>query len=142
MRTIMHRAGAIKTVWPLAAPALIIVVVVLPLRQESPATQQVVLNALINLIIVIGLYMFVGLSGVSNFGHISFMAIGAYVCAWLTIPPIVKSVNLQLPDFIETLELSAIPATLISGGVAALFAVIVGVPLMRLVGVAAGIGTL
>ena len=57
MSRILHGAGALKTIWPLAAPALIVVAVVLPLNQQSSATQQVVLNALINLIVVIGLYM-------------------------------------------------------------------------------------
>ena len=41
----------------------------------------------INLTVVVGLYMFVGVSGVFSFGHAAFMAIGAYTGAILVIPP-------------------------------------------------------
>ena len=33
---------------------------------------------LVNVVLVVGLYMFVGNSGVFSFGHMGFMAIGAY----------------------------------------------------------------
>ena len=39
---------------------------------------------LIRLIVVVGLYMFVGNSGILSFGHIAFMCIGAYAAAWAT----------------------------------------------------------
>ncbi len=40
--------------------------------------------------VVVGLYVFVGNSGLLSFGHISFMCLGAYMTAWLTIPPMMK----------------------------------------------------
>jgi branched-chain amino acid transport system permease protein len=40
---------------------------------------------LVKLTVVIGLYVFVGNSGVFSFGHIAFMALGGYVSALLTI---------------------------------------------------------
>jgi branched-subunit amino acid ABC-type transport system permease component len=45
----------------------------------------------LSLIIVLGLQIFSGNSGVLSFGHIAFMAIGAYMSALLTIPPEIKS---------------------------------------------------
>ena len=47
---------------------------------------------LINLILVVGLYVFVGNSGVFSFGQIGFMAIGAYTAATLRIPEVTKNV--------------------------------------------------
>ena len=40
---------------------------------------------LINLVAVVGLYVFVGNSGVLSFGNVAFMAVGAYVSALLTM---------------------------------------------------------
>ena len=48
--------------------------------------QNVLVNMLINLILVVGLYIFVGNSGVFSFGHIGFMAIGAYTAGLLRDP--------------------------------------------------------
>ena len=44
----------------------------------------------LTLMIVLGLQIFSGNSGVLSFGHIAFMAIGAYISALLTIPPDIK----------------------------------------------------
>ena len=42
---------------------------------------------LVNVVLVVGLYTFAGNSAILSFGHMSFMAIGAYATALLTIPP-------------------------------------------------------
>src|SRR5204862_101230 len=54
--------------------------------------ERTAVTMLIELVVVVGLYMFVGISGVFSFGHISFMAIGAYAAAILSIPVGTKSV--------------------------------------------------
>ena len=59
-----------------------------------PATQRIVTDGLLKLIVVVGAYIFIGNSGVLSFGHVGFMAIGAYTSAWLTIPPMTKKVLL------------------------------------------------
>ena len=101
-----------------------------------------VVVALINLTLVVGLYVFAGLSGVFTFGSIGFTAIGAYTAALLVIPPDQKLV-LQplLPKFIAHAHFGAVLATLIGGVVAALVAAVVSIPLMRLNGIAAGLAT-
>ncbi len=42
-------------------------------------------DALVNTAIVVALYVFIGNSGVLSFGHISFVAVGAYLSGILTL---------------------------------------------------------
>jgi branched-chain amino acid transport system permease protein len=99
--------------------------------------------SLINLILVVGLYVFVGNSGVFSFGHIAFMALGAYACALITLSPTSKSVLLpDLPGFLADAHFATTPAVLIAAAFAGVVAFVVSVPLMRLSGLAAGIATL
>jgi branched-chain amino acid transport system permease protein len=103
---------------------------------------QIVLTALINLLFVVALYVFVGLSGVLSFGHMSFGAIGAYTGAILVIPPEVKpSLFFGMPGFLVDLHAPALLSVVAGGAVAALFALVVGVPLLRLSGLAASLAT-
>ncbi|MBS1880623.1 MAG: branched-chain amino acid ABC transporter permease [Actinobacteria bacterium] len=88
---------------------------------------------LINIALVVGLYSFAGLSGVLSFGHMSFMGIGAYTGALITIPLTAKSALLpELPSFIAHAEFSFPIAILIGGGVAAFVALVVSLPVARL----------
>lgn len=106
----------------------------------SSSLQPTVIAMLINLLVVIGLFMFIGNSGVLSFGHISFMAIGAYSYALLVIPPSSKDIFLpELPGFLARSDMPQIPAILIAGVVAASFALLIAIPLMRLSGIAASI---
>ena len=79
----MSRLGALRT---LLAPIVLIVVVALIGSATSVATQQYFILALVSVTMVIGLYVFIGNSGVISFGQISFVAIGAYAAGELTIP--------------------------------------------------------
>jgi branched-chain amino acid transport system permease protein len=70
------------------------------------------------------------------------MCLGAYMTAWLTIPPVMKSITLKgLPTWLLHTKLPMWAATPISGVFAALFALIVGRVIMRLSGIAASIAT-
>jgi branched-chain amino acid transport system permease protein len=101
-----------------------------------------VVEMFINIMVVAGLYVFVGNSGLLSFGHISFMCLGAYATAWLSIPPVMKSITLKgLPAWLLQTQLPMWIATPISGVVAALFALVVGRVIMRLSGIAASIAT-
>lgn len=96
----------------------------------------------INLLVVLGLQMFTGNSGVTSFGHIAFMAIGAYTAALLTIPPAIKTSALQsLPSFVAEHQLSFAVALVIAVIVVVVFAFLVGLPLSRLSGSAGAIAT-
>lgn len=128
----------------IAVPGLLMLVVYAVIWiSGDPVLIRVGTQMFINMVVVLGLYAFVGVSGVMSFGHISFMAIGAYAGALLTVPPAQKAVMLpNLVGWLQAAELSTIPAALIAAGIAALFALVMGVALMRLSGLAAGIATL
>lgn len=129
--------------WPLIAPCALVSVIVLvtEMAQDDELT-RIVIRMLINLVLVVALYMFVGNSGLLSFGHASFMAIGAYTTALLTIPVQQKAFVLpNLPGFLADAEFSLLSAAIIGGLVAAAVAVVVGLPIMRLNGLAAGIAT-
>jgi branched-chain amino acid transport system permease protein len=101
----------------------------------------------LSLMVVLGLQIFSGNSGVLSFGHISFMAIGAYTSALLTIPPEIKEFTfLTMPGFLKSwvfpAQLGTLEGTLAGAGFAVLFALIFAAPIARLAGVQAGIGTL
>jgi branched-chain amino acid transport system permease protein len=107
----------------------------------APAMQRVATEALVYVVIVTGLYIFSGTSGVMSFGHVSFMVIAAYVSAILTMPAIKKHTLLALPGALEQLHLPAAEAALIAAGCASLVALCIGWPLMRLRGVVPSMAT-
>jgi branched-chain amino acid transport system permease protein len=130
----------------IATPVLLIVVLLaiagLTYQFGSRAFNRTVVEMFINIMVVAGLYVFVGNSGLLSFGHISFMCLGAYATAWLSIPPVMKSITLKgLPAWLLQTQLPMWIATPISGVVAALFALVVGRVIMRLSGIAASIAT-
>ncbi len=87
----------------------------------------------INLILVLGLQVFMGNSGILSFAHIGFMGIGAYTSAVLAIPKAMKT--MALPDIypiFATIEIAPLPAILIGTLLAGLVAALVAYPLMRL----------
>jgi branched-chain amino acid transport system permease protein len=128
--------------WPLGSLMVLVVVAAFLGSAGGEVLDRVVITALINLILVVGLYIFAGNSGVFSFGHMSFAAIGAYTAGIFTIPADQKEVLLsQLPDFLSTVSVHPIFATLIGGGIAAVFAAIISLPLMRMSGIGASLAT-
>ena len=94
---------------------------------------RIALNLCIALILVLGLQVFMGNSGILSFAHIGFMGIGAYTTAVLTIPAQMK--GMALPDlypFLVEVQLSPYLGILIGGLTAAVVAAAVSYPLMRL----------
>jgi branched-chain amino acid transport system permease protein len=99
-------------------------------------------GALVTTAIVIALYLFVGNSGVLSFGHVSFVAVGAFAAGLVTVPPELKrSVFPELFSFIADAHVGNPESLAIAAAVGGLYALVVGVPLMRLSGLAAGIAT-
>jgi branched-chain amino acid transport system permease protein len=136
------RTGA-RATWPL--PALLVLVVAateITWAAGDSVTRGVVVVGLINLTLVVGLYVFVGNSGVFSFGSIAFAAIGGYTAGLLVIPVDQKGIlQPDLPGFIARTELGSIEATLVGGLVAAVVGLVFAIPLMRLTGIAAGLAT-
>ena len=68
---------------------------------------RIATNLCISLVLVLGLQVFMGNSGILSFAHMGFMGIGAYTSAVLTIPAQMK--GMALPDiypFLQSVELS------------------------------------
>jgi branched-chain amino acid transport system permease protein len=100
------------------------------------------MECLITIVVVVGLYIFIGNSGVVSFGHIAFMAIGAYASAWQTCCLPQKPANFPgLPDFLLHSQVPNFPASLLAGLLAAAVAYLSGLIIMRLSGIGASIGT-
>ncbi|MDH6235029.1 branched-chain amino acid transport system permease protein [Mesorhizobium soli] len=119
----------------------ILLAVVLVATQVPPAMQRIVVEALVKLTVVVGLFIFVGNSGVFSFGHVSFMAIGGYMSAILTLSAERKHTLLSLPGALEALQLPWPLAMLIVVAIVGLVALVVGWPLSRLRGIALPMAT-
>ena len=127
----------------LATAAVLALVVALVDAAGSPPVKQAALNGVTYMVIAIGLQTFMGLSGVVSFGHIGFVAIGAYVAALCTTPPDLKpTVIPRAPEFVHEVSLPFVPGTLVAVGVTALVALIVGVVFVRMSPAAAPLATL
>ena len=108
----------------------------------STSTQGYFVNALVAVSIVVAFYVFVGNSGVLSFGHISFVAVGAWAAGVLSVPVEEKpAIMPYLFPFLRDHTVGNVPSLLIAAGVGGLYALLVGLPLMRLSGLAAGIAT-
>ena len=95
--------------------------------------ERIATTLCISLVLVLGLQVFMGNSGILSFAHIGFMGVGAYTSAVLTIPAQMK--GMALPDlypFLSGVQLSPYLGILAGGLVAAAVAAAVAYPLMRL----------
>ncbi|HEX4463923.1 MAG TPA: branched-chain amino acid ABC transporter ATP-binding protein/permease [Solirubrobacterales bacterium] len=116
----------------LLVPLLLIAIVALLGANGTPSFQDTVTTILCNLIVVIGLQVFVGNSGVYSFGQLGFATAGAYIAAFLTLPAAFVALQTPgLPHFIANAHLGALPSTLIAAAISGLLAIVVGLPLMR-----------
>jgi branched-chain amino acid transport system permease protein len=135
-------SGGVRRLWPLVALVAIVCTVALAAALAPDVLQRRATQGLVNLVAVVGLYIFVGNSGVLAFGNVAFMAVGAYVSALLTMAPAAKSVFLpELPALIAGAKWPVLGGALAGGTAAAVMAFLVGLPLMRLSGISASIAT-
>lgn len=121
-------SAAVSLVVPLVLVALTAAVG----ANGTPSFEGTVTLILCNLIIVLGLQVFIGNSGVYSFGQLGFAAVGAYVAALLTLPAAFTLLQTpELPKLITEAELSPLLSTLIAAVASGLLAGTVGLPLMR-----------
>jgi branched-chain amino acid transport system permease protein len=126
----------------LLGPALLVVAVGVVSTAASNANEIYFLQALVRVAIVVAIYVFVGISGVLSFGQISFVAVGAFAAGVLTVPlDSKKSVLTDLFPLLKDHTVGNVPSLLLAAAVGGVFAFVVGLPLMRLSGLAAGIAT-
>ena len=138
-------AGAGLSLEPLVqllGPVALVVAVGIGSTQVSRSLQISFLDALVAVAIVVAIYVFVGNSGVVSFGQISFVAVGAFAAGVLTVP--LESKTFVLRDLFPLLRdhtIGNVASLLLAAAVGGVFAFMVGLPLMRLSGLAAGIAT-
>jgi branched-chain amino acid transport system permease protein len=98
----------------------------------TTALQGTVTTILCNLIIVLGLQVFIGNSGVYSFGQLGFASAGAYVAALLTLPAAFAALQTPgLPHLVASAQLGPLVSTLIAAAACGVLAAVVGLPLMR-----------
>jgi len=132
---------------PWAGNALMLIVPLLAVAAaidlyDDLMLERILIGMFINLVLVVGLQLFSGNSGLLSFGHISFMAIGAYASVLLIMSPAKKVYT--LPDLtgpLSQIEMSFIPGILLAAAFTAVIAAFIGWPLMRLSGSAATMAT-
>jgi branched-chain amino acid transport system permease protein len=105
---------------------------------------RVVTVLFINLLLAVGLQIFMGNSGLGSFGQYAFVTIGAYSSIWFSLTPAQK--RMALPDMPKTWWLFEqhqpfLIAILIAVAIGGLFGALIGVPLVRLRGASFTIAT-
>jgi branched-chain amino acid transport system permease protein len=100
-------------------------------------------EALVYMVVVVGLWVFVGNSGIISFGHVSFAMVGAYASAWQTCCLSMRGIFMPgLPDWLLQLDVPVAVAALFAAALAAAYAAISGVAIMRFGTFSAPIGLL
>lgn len=138
----LQRGGLVMAVAPgVLIPSLIGLGAFLLAAIGGP--EQILVSLGIACILAVAYQVFVGSTGIISFGHMAFVAVGAYVAGLVTVPPSQRSVLLpDLPEPLNQIYLTFPGSLLLAAAVCAVLAVLSGLVLMRMNGIAAGIATL
>lgn len=132
----------LRTLLPVLAPAALVAVTGVVGTLFERSTEIYFINALVSVSMVVALYVFVGNSGVLSFGHISFVAVGAWTAGVLSVAVDEKPATMpSLFGFLADTTVGNVPSLLLAALVGGAFALVAGLPLMRLSGLTAGIAT-
>ena len=133
----------IRYFWPLVVLCVgLLIIVAIVDASGDIILAQTLIEGLVRIVIVAALYLFIGNSGIISFGHIGFVMVGAYATAWQTCCPYTREMFMPgLPSYLLNNSHHFIPAILLGGILAALVALISGIAIMRMSGIAASIGT-
>jgi len=124
-----------NTILTIAGLVLLVTVVGLADAVLGRFTVRILNLAAIYIILALSLNLLNGFTGLFSLGHAGFMAVGAYVSALLTMSPAQKEMNFFLEPIVPLLARIQLPfpvALVIAGLCAALAAVVIGVPALRL----------
>lgn len=109
----------------------------------SASVANTLTSYLVMVVLVTGLSVFSGNTGILSFGHVTFAALAAYAMALLTIPAAAKGALLpDLPEWLAQAQMSPFVAIWPVLAAVAAVAVALGLFLARLSGAAAAIATL
>lgn len=130
--------------WPLIALIVPIIFVVLVVDLSAGVSvQRPVTEALIKIVAVVGLYIFIGNTGIISFGSVAFMGIAAYASAWQTCCARMKPIMLRgLPEFLQNNTIPIIPSAIAAVVLTTAAAFLIALIIMRLTGLGASIATL
>ncbi len=132
----------VRNLWPIIGPSIVVVLVAFGGSLTSTAFQFQVQSVLVTASIVVALYVFVGNSGVLSFGHVSFVALGAFSAGLLSSPAQTRGASFpELYPFLADTEVGNIASLCIGAVVGGLAALLLGAAVMRLSGLSAGIAT-
>ncbi len=132
-----------KKLYTLLALVALFVILFICNMLLSPYHMRIINLVGINIALVVSLNLTNGFCGVFSLGHAGFMAVGAYVAAILSLPLAKKAIILpELPKWLGSVELSFLPSLIIGGLVAAICALIIGYPVLRLRGHYLAVATL
>ncbi len=110
---------------------------------SGSAIERTLTIFLVSLTAIAAMGLYSGNSGILSFGHLAFMAVGAYVSALLTLPAAIKEATLPaLPAWLAGIELGLWPAIAVAVLLTLVIAMLVGLAIWRLDGAAATIATL
>ena len=130
-------SGGLVTAIPVVLIGIAVILIAPTYYQNLAAT------AAINLVIVVGLQVFMGNSGIAHLGHSAFAGLGAYGMAILATPLMMKRLSIPNAPFgLAQVELHPAIAVLVTLAVVAVVAVISGRVIARLSGIAATIVSL
>jgi branched-chain amino acid transport system permease protein len=141
-----HRIRSAST--PLVLMALVAAVVLAADSSSSAVLKGAAVTAAISVVLAVGLYTFIGITGILSFGQMAMMMIGGYVAVIVATPVDVKRAAVaggeeigKMPGWIVDFHVAFAPALLIGAGVGAAFALVISIPLVRLRGLAASLAT-
>ena len=139
----MNLAARLKPLnTPVTLVAVVLLLAVLTALMGISLLTRIVTVMFVSLILVLGLQLYMGNSGILSFAHIGFMGIGAYTSVLFSMTPAAKELtNPNLYPFLVPLHLPFLPSVLVGALVATLVAAVASYPLMRLSDAAAVITT-
>jgi len=104
---------------------------------------RLVYGAYVNLLVVLGLQVFMGNARITNLSHSAFMGIGAYAAAICVTPVNIKAISLpQAPWGLNAFSLDPVSSALIAIAITAVIALLIGLIIVRLTAIGATIVSL
>ncbi|MDE0390306.1 MAG: branched-chain amino acid ABC transporter permease, partial [Rhodospirillales bacterium] len=109
----------------------------------EPYQVRLAVAAYINLILVLGLQIFMGNANVANLAHPGFMGLGAYLTSIFAVPLVIKKTLIPNAPFgLGEVQLGIVSSFVAAVGITGIIAALTGLFLVRLSGIAATILTL
>ena len=127
-----------RTYLPRASTPVLLVATVVAIALVNHLIAGVVLDRLvtrmfIDMVLVLGLQVFMGNTNILWFPHVGFMGIGAYASVIFSMSQMQKIMSLpELYPFLTDVSMPFLPALLCGALVAAVVAAVIGFPMMRL----------